>query len=110
MKILLKSYMTEIDPSLEQIAKINQTLGVCRFIYNMFISENMKAYKEGKSYINNYEFSKWLNNEFIPNNPEYKWIKDVSSKSVRNSINNECYKPGDKIKVYSGMHFTVEYK
>ena len=85
---MLKSYMTEIDPSLEQIAKINQTLGVCRFIYNMFISENKKAHEEGKSYINNYEFSKWLNNEFIPNNPEYKWIKDVSSKSVRNSIDN----------------------
>lgn len=85
---MLKSYKTEIDPSLEQIAKINQTLGVCRFIYNLFISENKKAYKEGKSYINNYEFSKWLNNEFITNNSEYKWIKEVSSKSVRNSIDN----------------------
>lgn len=85
---MLKSYKTEIDPSLEQITKINQTLGVCRFIYNMFISENLQAYKDGKSYINNYEFSKWLNNEFIPNNPEYKWIKEVSSKAVRNSIDN----------------------
>ena len=85
---MLKSYKTEIDPSLEQIVKINQTLGVCRFIYNMFISENIKAHKEGKKYINNYEFSKWLNNEFIPNNLEYKWIKEVSSKSVRNSIDN----------------------
>ena len=37
------------------------------------------------------EFSKWLNNEFIPNNPEYKWIKDVSSKAVKKSIMN-----GDK--------------
>lgn len=34
------------------------------------------------------EFSKWLNNEFIPNNPKYSWIKDVSSKAVKQSIMN----------------------
>lgn len=34
------------------------------------------------------EFSKWLNNEFIQNNPEFHWIKDVSSKSVKQSIIN----------------------
>ena len=34
------------------------------------------------------DFSKWLNNEFIPNNPEYKWIKNVSSKAVKQSIMN----------------------
>lgn len=85
---MLKSYKTEINPSVEQIIKINQTIGVCRFVYNLFISQNKENYKSGKGYINNYEFSKWLNNEFIPNNPEYKWIKDVSSKAVRNSIDN----------------------
>ena len=34
------------------------------------------------------DFSKWLNNEYIPNNPEYQWIKEVSSKSVKKSIMN----------------------
>ena len=34
------------------------------------------------------DFSKWLNNEFIPNNSEFHWIKDVSSKSVKQSIMN----------------------
>jgi putative transposase len=31
-------------------------------------------------------FSVWLNNEYIPNNPEKIWIKEVSSKSVKKSI------------------------
>ena len=31
-------------------------------------------------------FSVWLNNEYIPNNPHKAWIKDVSSKSVKKSI------------------------
>ena len=34
------------------------------------------------------EFSKWLNNEFIPTHEDYKWIKEVSSKSVKQSIMN----------------------
>jgi len=34
------------------------------------------------------EFSKWLNNEFIPSNLEYKWIKEVSSKAIKKAIMN----------------------
>lgn len=34
------------------------------------------------------DFSKWLNNEFIPNNPEYQWIKKAVSKAVKKSIMN----------------------
>lgn len=33
-------------------------------------------------------FSKWLNNEFIPENSKFEWIKEVSSKSVKKSIMN----------------------
>ena len=33
-------------------------------------------------------FSVWLNNEFLPNNPNYSWIKEVSSKSVKKSMEN----------------------
>ena len=88
MMKLLKSYKTEIDPSLNQIIKINQTIGTCRFVYNLFLAKNKELYEKEKRYMNNYEFSKWLNNEFVPNNFDYAWIKEVSSKSVRNSIDN----------------------
>ena len=33
-------------------------------------------------------FSVWLNNEYLPNNPDKLWIKEVSSKSVKKSIDN----------------------
>jgi len=85
---LLKAYRTEINPTAEQRQKIHQTIGVCRFIYNFFIAHNKEIYKKEKRFVSANEFSKWLNNEFIPNNPEYKWIKDVSSKSVKQSIVN----------------------
>ena len=86
MYILLKSYKTEINPTQEQIQIINKTIGVCRFIYNFYISHNKEVYEQEKKFVSGMDFSKWLNNEFIPNNPDYKWIKEVSSKSVRQSI------------------------
>ena len=86
--ILLKSYKTEINPTQEQIQIINKTIGVCRFVYNFYIVHNKEMYQQEKKFISGMDFSKWLNNEFIPNNPEYNWIKDVSSKSVKQSIMN----------------------
>ncbi|MDE5570262.1 MAG: transposase, partial [Ruminococcus sp.] len=35
-----------------------------------------------------YDFSKWLNNEYLVQNPDFSWIKEVSSKSVKQSIMN----------------------
>ena len=40
MLILLKSFKTEINPTAEQIIKINKTIDVCRFIYNFYIAHN----------------------------------------------------------------------
>ena len=38
----------------------------------------------------------------------YKLPNKRKVKCFRNSIDNKCYKPGSKIKVYSGMHFVAE--
>ena len=86
--ILLKSYKTEINPTLKQKQIINRTIGVCRFVYNFYLAHNKEIYEKEKRFVSGMDFSKWLNNEFIPNNQEYKWIKDVSSKSVKQSIMN----------------------
>ena len=87
-KKLLKSYKTEINPTYEQKQVINRTIGVCRFIYNFYLAHNKEVYESEKCFVSGMAFSKWLNNEFIPNNSEFSWIKDVSSKSVKQSIMN----------------------
>ena len=86
MKKLLKSFKTEINPTPEQRQKIIRTIGVSRFIYNFYLAHNKEVYEKEKRFVPGMEFSKWLNNEFIPNNPEFKWVKEVSSKSVKQSI------------------------
>lgn len=85
---LLKSYKTEINPTSEQKQAISRTIGVCRFIYNFYLAHNQEVYESEKRFVSGMYFSKWLNNEFIPNNSEFSWIKDVSSKSVKQSIMN----------------------
>ena len=87
---MLKSYKTEINPTPEQIQKINKTIGTCRFIYNFYLAHNKELYNNGEKFMTAKSFSVWLNNDFIPNNPEYQWIKQVSSKSVKKSMENAC--------------------
>ena len=83
---MLMAYKTEINPTEEQKVLINKTIGVCRFIYNFYIAHNKEVYEKEKKFIGGMEFSKWLNNNFIPSNSEYSWIKEVSSKSIKKSI------------------------
>ena len=85
---MYRGYKTEIDPTEEQKAKIRRTIGTCRYIYNLFIEENENRHKQGLPYMNDYGFSKWLNNEFLPSNPDKAWIKEVGTKSVRQSMSN----------------------
>lgn len=85
---MLRSYKTEIKPTSEQIQIINKTIGTCRFVYNFYISHNKEIYEKEKKFISGMDFSRWLNNVYLKENPEYFWIKDVSSKSVKQSIMN----------------------
>ncbi len=58
-------------------------------MFIIFIFPNNKELYEGqKKFICGMDFSKWLNNSFIPDNPDYQWMKEVSSKSVKQSIMN----------------------
>ena len=85
-----KSYKTEINPTQEQMKKINKTIGTCRFIYNFYLAHNKELYNKDKKFMTANSFSVWLNHEFIPNNTDYLWIKEVSSKSVKRSVENAC--------------------
>ena len=85
---MLKSYKTEIFPTPEQKQIIHRTIGVCRFIYNFYLAHNKEIYEKEEKFVSGYDFSKWLNNEYLPQNPEFSWIREVSSKSLKQSIMN----------------------
>lgn len=90
MKKLLKAYKTEIKPTKEQITLIHKTIGTCRYVYNLYLQKNKEQYEKDSSFLSGYDFSKWMNN-IHSKQEEYKWIKEVSSKAVKQAIMN-----GDK--------------
>lgn len=85
---MFKSFKTEINLTSEQKAKINKTIGTCRYVYNFYLAHNKELYDKGEKFMSGKSFSVWLNNEYLPNNPDKLWIKEVSSKSVKKSIEN----------------------
>lgn len=85
--MMLKAFKTEIAPSDEQKSLIHQTIGTCRYVYNLYIERNKEVHKSENGFITGYDFSKWLNNEHAKLD-EFKWIKNVSSKAVKQSIMN----------------------
>ena len=87
-KRLLKSFKTEIKPTREQIVKINKTIGTCRYLYNFYLAHNKELYDKGEKFMSAKSFSVWLNNEYIPDNQDKSWIKEVSSKAAKQSLEN----------------------
>ena len=87
---MLKSFKTEINPTEEQKIKIHKTIGTCRYIYNFYLFHNKELYTSGKKFMSGKSFSVWLNNDYLPNHQEYSWIREVSSKSVKHSIEDAC--------------------
>ena len=87
---MLKSFKTEMNPTEEQKVKIRKTIGTCRYVYNFYLAHNKELFEKGEPFMSGKSFSVWLNNEYLPKHPEYSWIKEVSSKSVKHSIECGC--------------------
>ena len=87
---MLKSFKTEIHPTPEQKIRIHKTIGTCRYVYNFYLCHNKALYDKGEKFMTGKSFSVWLNNEYIPDNPDKAWIKEVYSKAVKRSIEDGC--------------------
>lgn len=95
MKRLQRAYKVELKPTKQQIEKINQSLGVCRWLYNAYLAKNQSLYqdfKDGKidkkkAFMWANDFDKHINNE-IKVLEGYKWINDCGSKARKKAICN----------------------
>ena len=83
---MYKAIKIELKLTNEQKTKICKTIGTERFIYNGYIKYNQEQYELGNKFVSAFDFSKYINNVYLPSNPDKKWIKDVSSKSVKQAM------------------------
>ena len=83
---MYKALKIELKLTVAQKIKVCQTIGTERFIYNEYIKYNQEQYKLGNKFVSANDFFKYINNIYLPNNPDKKWIKEVSSKSVKQAM------------------------
>ena len=83
---MYKALKIELKLTVSQKIKVCQTIGTERFIYNEYIKYNQEQYKLGNKFVSANDFFKYINNIYLPNNPDKRWIKDVSSKSVKQAM------------------------
>ena len=83
---MYRAIKIELKLTVAQKIKVCQTIGTERFIYNEYIKYNQEQYKLGNKFVSANDFSKYINNVYLPNNPDKKWIKDISSKSVKQAM------------------------
>ena len=83
---MYKALKIELKLTVAQKIQVCKTIGTERFIYNEYIKYNQEQYELGNKFVSANDFSKYINNVYLPNNPDKKWIKDVSSKSVKQAM------------------------
>ena len=95
MKKLQRAYKVEIKPTKKQIQKINQSISICRWLYNEYISVNNQLYAQFKkgfidkkqAFISANDFDKHINNE-VKVLESYSWINNCGSKARKKAIQN----------------------
>ena len=91
MKILKKTFKTEIRLDNVQIQTFYQSIGVCRWLYNQYIAKNKEQYqlyldgKTDKKFLSANDFDKYINNE-VKILEEFDWINICGSKARKKSI------------------------
>ena len=83
---MLTTYKVEINPTKYQAWLIDKHIGGSRWAYNLFLDINKQRYEDGYWYMGAYEFSKWFNHEYLKNNPNDLWIKELYAKSTKQAF------------------------
>lgn len=79
---MFKAYKYRIYPNEEQENRINQTIGVCRLVYNLALEVKVRAFKSAGKRLSAYD----LCSQLVELKKEFKWIADVDSQSLLASV------------------------
>ena len=60
---MLRAYKTEILPTSDQALKIRKTIGICRYLYNLYLARNFELYEtlDKGFFVTGYTFDKYVN-------------------------------------------------
>lgn len=123
---MIKGMKIRLIPTKEQEILFRKSCGVARWSYNYFLAKQEETYREylandkqGKSFINEGEVRKYINNVLKPTT--HTWLKEVGSNVMKQAIKdcNSAYKnffkgsakkPKFKSKHKSKLSFYINYE
>ena len=79
---ILKGYVFRMYPTKEQEELINKIIGCSRFIYNYFLDDKIKEYKEISKSKSAYEQIKLI----LSLSKEKEWIKEIKTYKIKLKI------------------------
>ncbi len=84
---MLRGYKIEILPNPQQALKIRQTLGTCRYLYNLYLASNFEIYEAlGSGFlVTAYTFDKYVNHVV---KKELEWIDECGAKARKQALCN----------------------
>ena len=80
------SYKFRLYPNKKQQMLLEEHFNACRFVYNHFLEEKIKYYKETKKTIGWMDQAKKLS--LLKKQEEYGWLKNIGSQCLQQSILN----------------------
>lgn len=79
---MFKSYKYRIYPNDAQKIKIEQTISICRLVYNLALEAKMSAFKANRTKLSAFD----LCYQLAEMKKEYKWMKEVDSQALQASV------------------------
>lgn len=76
---MLRAYKYRMYPNKEQIKKIWQHIGTCRFLYNLSLEEKMRAFQAENKSLTMFD----LNNMIPELKKQYEWMSETNSQSLQ---------------------------
>lgn len=81
---MLRGCEIRLYPNKEQEAKIQLNIDASRFVYNYFLAEKKRAWKEEQKSLSKYDISKMLTT--LKQEEEYAWLKSADSRCLEYSL------------------------
>lgn len=81
-----RAYKYKIKPTVKQQIQLSKTFGCARFIYNWGLGIKAKAWTNEHKSVSYFELAKQLT--FIKKINEYRWLNDVPTESLQQSLRN----------------------
>ena len=94
---MIKTYKYRLEPTAEQISKMEWVLGMCRWLYNCMLEQRIFAYKRRGITLDYYDQA----NEFPnlkKNIPEFKQIHSQVLQDVANRLQKAFHSFFDRLK------------